>query len=192
MPRPATSWPATGGGGRECVRWTIRKTFTERLEDEEAVNAIRKEVEKAEIIVFLGFAFHSQNMELIRLEPREKQNMKRVFATALGISGSDAYVVYNQVVETLNLRTETKSVQIRNDLTCAGLFDEYWRSLSLVWNMPSAIYYRAGTARTASAEAPSAWSMPLSVLETYFYETYRYVCRKPPLLGISLAFNDHK
>jgi hypothetical protein len=25
MPRPATSRPATGGGGRECVRWTIRK-----------------------------------------------------------------------------------------------------------------------------------------------------------------------
>ena len=25
MPRPATSRPATGGGGRECVRWTIRR-----------------------------------------------------------------------------------------------------------------------------------------------------------------------
>lgn len=42
------------------------KTFTERIEEEAALAAIRQEVQDAETIVFLGFAFHQLNMQLLK------------------------------------------------------------------------------------------------------------------------------
>ena len=42
------------------------KTYSERIEEESAVAGIRQIVQNAEIIVFLGFAFHGQNMDLIQ------------------------------------------------------------------------------------------------------------------------------
>jgi hypothetical protein len=40
-------------------------TFTEQQQDDEKLTAIRQTVREAEVIVFLGFAFHERNMELI-------------------------------------------------------------------------------------------------------------------------------
>src|SRR5690606_26695494 len=52
------------------------KTFTERLEDEDIVTAIKNEVATSEVIVFLGFAFHDQNLDLIA--PVGDINLKNV------------------------------------------------------------------------------------------------------------------
>jgi hypothetical protein len=40
-------------------------TFTEQQEDNEKLAIIRRTVQEAEVIVFLGFAFHERNMELL-------------------------------------------------------------------------------------------------------------------------------
>ena len=102
------------------------KTFSERIEDEAVTAAMRQLVRDAEVIVFLGFAFHPQNMELIR--PTERSEAKRVIATAMGISDSDTAVVIHDILELLESTPSHTAIELRNGLHCHELFGEYWRS----------------------------------------------------------------
>lgn len=102
------------------------KTFSERIEDESVTSAMRKLVQDAEVVVFLGFAFHRQNMELIK--PAQSGKVKRVFATAMGISDSDAAVVTRQILNLFETKQAHTNIELRNGLTCCELFGEYWRS----------------------------------------------------------------
>jgi hypothetical protein len=89
------------------------------------------EMHLADRIIFLGFAFHDQNMAL--LNPERKLKRKEVYATAYGMSDNDVGVIRSQIVhfsgslDREKLRDE--NVVIRNDLKCADLFDQYTRSL---------------------------------------------------------------
>lgn len=100
------------------------KTFTERFEDEAARSEIHTLVLEAETVVFLGFAFHEENVRLIA--PSPKGHVGRIFATAKGISVSDCQIAENQIRSDL---TRADRIDFRNDLTCYELFGEYWRSL---------------------------------------------------------------
>lgn len=102
------------------------KTYTERVEDHAAMTEIRREVLEAEIIVFLGFAFHPQNMRLIY--PDIPGNATRVFATARGISQGDSVIVTKQILDLFGSKPQ---IHLKHNLPCSGLFDEYRRSLSL-------------------------------------------------------------
>ncbi|WP_457091423.1 hypothetical protein [Microvirga sp. P5_D2] len=112
------------------------KTFTEQIADGDDLRAIRREVEEAEVIIFLGFAYADQNMEL--LKPAKRSQALRVFATAKGISKSDCEVVEEQIADLLfrdrnTLQTggiDDFKFELRNDLTCSELFVEYWRSIT--------------------------------------------------------------
>jgi hypothetical protein len=107
------------------------KTFTERIENEGALAAIRDEIQEAETVVFLGFAFHPLNMQL--LTPEKSSNAKRVFGTARGLSFTDVQTVNRAVVEMLrgaHASYDNLNVFINNQLSCRALFDEYWRTLS--------------------------------------------------------------
>ena len=102
------------------------KTFSEKVSESENINKIRLAVQEAEIIVFLGFAFHRQNLDLIR--PKSNSKVKKIFATAYEISKSDCEIISAQIYETL--RTQTSNIVLRSDLTCGSFFKEYWRSLT--------------------------------------------------------------
>jgi hypothetical protein len=123
-------------GGRMNVKLldivTDIRTFTERIEDDPALAAIRHQIQEAETVVFLGFAFHELNMQL--LSSAATSNARRVFGTAKGISNADLVVVERSVIDALQADTAHASgvlkAAIKNELTCAGLFEEYWRSLS--------------------------------------------------------------
>jgi hypothetical protein len=106
------------------------KTFTERVEDEVARDAIRLQIQAANTIVFLGFAFHPLNMELIT--PEIKSDATRIFGTAMGISDADVTVVMSDIQRMLEKETvkPTLDIHINNSLSCASLFTHYWRSLS--------------------------------------------------------------
>jgi hypothetical protein len=103
------------------------KTFTEQVEDDKELWAIRSHVQQAETIVFLGFAFHEQNMQL--LAPKESVVTKRVFATAIGISDEDVQTVSRDITDMLQ-RTGNLGVNIKNSLRCNELFGEWWRTLT--------------------------------------------------------------
>ncbi len=108
------------------------KTFTEGTNpDSSEVVAIRNGMAQADIVLFLGFAFHRLNLDLIRPPQNHHSNPEEVryFGTAKGISSSDCAVISSELVELGGAKS--KNITLRNDLTCFQLFQDYWRSLSL-------------------------------------------------------------
>jgi hypothetical protein len=104
------------------------KTFNEQIEEEEKLKELRLLVKDAEIIVFLGFAFHKQNLELLR--PGVASNAKRIYATALNISNSDCAIIKGEVKELLAQEERQAHIEINNRIRCNELFTEYWRGLT--------------------------------------------------------------
>ena len=105
------------------------KTFAEGTDPESSkILEIRKHMGMASRVVFLGFAFHKLNMQLIAPALADGKNNLGVkcFATTYGISASDKEVIQEQIEELY--RHEIK-VSMAN-LSCGEFFTEYWRSLS--------------------------------------------------------------
>ncbi|HLP48134.1 MAG TPA: hypothetical protein VK469_19480 [Candidatus Kapabacteria bacterium] len=102
------------------------KTFTEGTDPQSSeISEIRRHLKLADRVVFLGFAFHPMNMQIITPE-NTYNNPVKVFATTLGISDSDKEVISAQIKKSLPGRN---SVSMMNK-TCYEFFGEYWRSLS--------------------------------------------------------------
>lgn len=105
------------------------KTFTEGTEPGSSdILSIKKHMCNAGKLVFLGFAFHKLNMQLITTENCDRQRGKKpiCYATTLGISNSDKEVIENQVN---NLYSTNINVKMEN-LVCSEFFSEFWRSLA--------------------------------------------------------------
>lgn len=107
------------------------KTFTEGTDPESSnIVQIRNNIKEAKRVVFIGFAFHKSNMEL--LKPPNLTHVLggkptiKCFATTLGISTSDKRVVSSQIAE---LFGEKLNVNMAN-ISCNDLFSEYWRGLA--------------------------------------------------------------
>ncbi|WP_420347386.1 hypothetical protein [Pelagibius sp.] len=104
------------------------KTFTEQVDDAHTLNEMRAMIGAAKNLVFLGFGFHEQNMQLLR--PVVPPSTKRVFATSKGISSADRDVIENEIAELYGPEIgERLPIHTRTQITCCDLFDEYWRSL---------------------------------------------------------------
>lgn len=103
------------------------RTFTERFDDEKFLAAVHAEIAAAERIVFLGYAFHPQNMKLIT--PPAEPAAKWVLATAFGASESDQNVIKGQI-KGLCRRNPVGGIEVL-PAKCCEFFDHYWRSLSL-------------------------------------------------------------
>jgi hypothetical protein len=111
-------------------------TFSESVQDDDLVQNTKRLIRESETLVFLGFAFHEQNMDLLgdELPKQEKKSaVRRVYATTYGMSASDTQVVKAQIAHLLRGRPQKE----RDDYTiemfpgkCCDLFAEYWRSLS--------------------------------------------------------------
>lgn len=131
------------GGLREVPFGTTRincvslsegiKTYTEQVADAEAISRLAGMVGDAEHIVFLGFAYHDQNMTLFA-PTRQLPASKRVFGTAFGMSGSDVEVVGHQIDAWFTGRDarsyRSTMIKLENKQTCAQLFDNYAKSLT--------------------------------------------------------------
>jgi len=102
------------------------RTFTEQTGDVSIITEIKEIIKSAETIVFLGFGFNSQNMDL--LSQQNPINTKRIFATGVGMSTSDANVVRYQIKNALKVQLAVDEIVVENT-TCCGLFDAYSRSL---------------------------------------------------------------
>ncbi len=103
------------------------KTYTERVDDRAALAEIHQVVQEAEIVVFLGFAFHKQNMDLMKSTQFNK--VQRVFASATGLS-DDALVVVNQRIREMFTVEHSFETALRQNKTCNGIFEEYGLTLS--------------------------------------------------------------
>jgi hypothetical protein len=102
-------------------------TFTERKEEKDVLQRIKAAVSGAQRIVFLGFAFHRQNVELLASEILDSAT---VLATSIGISKSDTDVIATELAKAFSIANDGRR---RIDLTgsdCNGLFRDYWRTLT--------------------------------------------------------------
>jgi hypothetical protein len=112
-----------GNSGVNCVTLAEQiKTYTEQADKKTVLDEISERVSWAECVVFLGFAYHSQNMQMLRAENR---NNKVVYGTAFEMSNSDTGEVHKLVAQTL-----APSAIYLDHMTCVGLFDNYAKSLT--------------------------------------------------------------
>lgn len=104
------------------------RTFTERVEEGRELTAMRSSIARADRIVFLGFAFHRQNVELLS---QKTQDHCEIIATAYGISKSDKSVIENELSKSFELEPVLGDTRIQlADMKCAEFFKEHWRTLT--------------------------------------------------------------
>ncbi len=103
------------------------KTFMEGTDPGSSeIIEIRRHMNELDRLVFVGFAFHKLNMQLIAPDDSNPESRLDCFATAYGISGSDQEVIQDN----LN-KLYRRDIRIRmSNSTCGDFFNEYWRSLS--------------------------------------------------------------
>lgn len=104
------------------------KTFTEGTDPNESdITLLKENVFKAQRLVFIGFAFHKLNMELLTPELNvPPKNPPRCYASTFGISGSDKKVIKSQVSRLYQSNIDLEMA----DMKCKAFFSEFWRSLS--------------------------------------------------------------
>ncbi len=125
--REGVAFGAEVGGAKLLALSSKIRTFTERVQEETTLEAIRQQVMDAETVVFLGFSFQEMNMRL--LNSPTQSNVKRVFGTAKGISDSDCVEISLDVGTMINKKAQHAEIKLRNELSCAMLLSEYWRTL---------------------------------------------------------------
>lgn len=99
-------------------------TFTEQQKDKQKLADIRRTIQEAEVIVFLGFAFHERNMEL--LNPGDKCRAKKIYLTYKGISNSDFSIVKQSIKKTI--QSDYEIFPLNSE--CALFFDQFRLSLT--------------------------------------------------------------
>ena len=108
------------------------KTFTEGTNPASSeIMAIKNNMLNAELVLFLGFAFHKLTIQLIMPDHSSGPGARSTnyFATASGISDSDCEIIRKEIY---SLSKSGKcEIKLRNDKTCSEIFNEYWRSFSL-------------------------------------------------------------
>ncbi len=88
---------------------------------------IQKRMSEVDRLVFMGFAFHDLNMELIAPDSHKDKNYSlKCYATTFGLSESDKKVIRDQINGLYNCKVDTRM----SDLVCGAFFTEYWRSLA--------------------------------------------------------------
>jgi len=108
------------------------RTFTEGTDSISSdISEIRHLIKSSQNLLFLGFAFHKLNMQLLAnsTNPQPLPDTSRVFATAKGISNFDRDHIATELCRMRSCKPE--QVHIRSDLTCHDIFAEFARGLSL-------------------------------------------------------------
>jgi hypothetical protein len=106
------------------------RTYTEEVDAGEQLALIHALLHEATTIVFLGFAYHEQNIKL--LTPKLRLQRKRIYGTAHGISRADVETVKMMLSEMFETRFHSDIMQysiIGNDLTCLKLLQDYGLTL---------------------------------------------------------------
>lgn len=105
-------------------------TFTEGTNAKASqIESIRKCVQSASNLVFLGFAFHERNLQLLYGTEPSITNETKIYGSALGISDSNLQIIFKDLT---NLGGHgSQNIQLNKELPAAGVMSEYSRSLRL-------------------------------------------------------------
>ena len=119
-------------GGRQLLELASGiKTFTEGTDPSSSdILKIREHVNQATTLLFLGFAYHAQNLALIDSSKNHPDPVAvRYYGTAFGMSVSDCDLVRQQLIKLGSASPDR--IILRSDKRCFDMFKEYWRSLAL-------------------------------------------------------------
>jgi len=111
------------------------RTFSENVDDQKFLSAVRTKIQDAEQVVFLGFGYHDQNMELITptiAKADRTPRLRRVLATTCGLSKSDTEIVRGNIGRMMKNRPLGRNEEYTIetfDGECRKFFGEYWRTL---------------------------------------------------------------
>jgi hypothetical protein len=104
------------------------RTYTEQAQDDNLVALISNEVAKARKIVFLGFGYHSQNIEILRCSGFERP--KTVYGTAVQVSDADMAIVKAQINEAIKCKPQFDGHHFFfEDQACRNLFATFSKNL---------------------------------------------------------------
>lgn len=104
------------------------KTYSEQVADVSLLNDIGSAFERAEQIIFLGFAYYPQNLRLLGQVGREIKGTPDVFGTRVGISEPNWQTIKKQLREFVSLPAPRNDLAAVN-LKCAAYLQEYERVL---------------------------------------------------------------
>ena len=106
------------------------RTFTEETDPTSVeMTSIHDAILNAETLVFLGFAFHPDNMELITPtnQPEFSPRVIQYYATAHGMSKSNQQEIRRHLIKLRPAGARDNDYYIKN-LKCAPFFDEFSKS----------------------------------------------------------------
>jgi hypothetical protein len=107
------------------------RTYTEQVEDNDELMALRQEIQDAHTVVFLGFAYFKENLRLLTPSTTIPQ-AHHVYGTAFGMSAAATEWVHEQLYGIFGSSvSKSEHIKLHRDLTCNGLFDEYARQLTM-------------------------------------------------------------
>lgn len=111
------------------------RTFTETNTEIPAVTSARSLLHEADTVVFLGFAFHPINIELLSdpassVFPFSSRKTSRIFGTGIGLSPSDIDIVTHALSENMLAILSPQDVIIDGKVDCRAFFENYRRTLT--------------------------------------------------------------
>ena len=112
-------------GGIEALSEEI-KTFNEQIEDPVILKDIRSTINTAERIVFLGFHYHKQNMDLMTV-PADADvgaGRPRVIANAFDRSGPEIVMIDQRIAKMLGAKRPAKAIEPYAN-GCKALFKHF-------------------------------------------------------------------
>lgn len=105
------------------------RTFTERVDDDAMLQAMRNALGMADQVVYLGFSFNQMNMNLMRVEA--SQGLKNVYGTVYGMSGPNVNASRDRIARSL---TSPSGGMVNNwflsGTTANSLLNDHWYQLS--------------------------------------------------------------
>jgi hypothetical protein len=123
-----------GGGGDLLGVIPQIKTFTESLGGEAPVAQMHEALRAADQIIFLGFAYHRQNLQLLKPPGGIPHHFMRVLGTSLGISGSDLEIIRRELAKLLEYQTADGPLYNENfrseAMTCAEFMSANHRTIT--------------------------------------------------------------
>lgn len=104
------------------------RTYTERMEDVAVIQRIHDAIEECSQLIFLGFGFNNQNLDLLRIKTLVKSILQRpIFTTAWDTPGEMNPTIRRRVLDLFLSKHHLwqKPFHIGNNMGCKRLFDVY-------------------------------------------------------------------
>lgn len=101
------------------------RTFNEKIEEGGDLKSMRDEVSAADRIVFLGFHFHPQNIELLKATPPARGSTVDLYATAKDRSSADKLLLDDKIRAMLQERGGSWNVNVERDYDCKKLVKDF-------------------------------------------------------------------